>query len=959
MQTNDVIHSFRVTRVREISELDGTVYEFVHEKTGAELVWIAREDENRTFAIAFKTIPEDSTGVFHILEHSVLCGSEKYPVKDPFVELLKSSVNTFLNAMTYPDKTVYPISSRNHKDFMNLMDIYLDAVLNPKIYEKPEIFRQEGWRYEFDGEGRAQLQGVVLNEMKGAYSSVGAVLENAMNKLMFPTSPYGYESGGCPENIPDLTYDEFIAMHRKYYHPSNARIVLVGSVEIEEALALIESFLNKYDRIDADFSIPYEGRITYSEQETPYEIGPEESPEGRTVIATGYKLCRFDEKEKIFAASILADYLAGDNDAPLKKAILSRSLGQEVSVTLHDGIQEPWMSWEIRNTDRDKLDEIKSVITGVISELAENGLDRERLEASYSSYAFRVRDREATFALSLAEAMTTLDSWLYGGDPTLFLTVEELLDSMEKNLDTGYFEKLLREIFLDNTDSACAILVPSNTLGAEKAAEEAKRLSEIQSSWSDAELAEKKAELAALRAWQETPDSPEALATIPVLKLSDLDRKVEDLRPEVGEEDGFTVLTHKFDTKLVTLHLVFNVSDLSDGEIPAVELMINLLGKLGTAGRSSEQLRIAIKKFGNRFVHSLITSKSRDTAAFYLIGGFTSLPSRQKEAADVTAEILTETDFSDLDAVRTILKQEILSWRQSAISSGHALGVTQARASVCVEGLITERKTGLSYYKLLKKLDAASDEELTAYLGRIKELMGRIFSRRRMLVGRSENLEEGIWQSLADRLPEGEPGPEKCRFEPEKPRRLGIVIPAQVGYAVKAACRDKPGRGFSGSEYVLQNILNFSYLWSEIRVLGGAYGCGYSHRSDLTAVFYSYRDPKPERSLRVFDGAADFLRSYLDSKPDLTAPILGAYSSINPHISSKTRMLYAEGRYLKGDTYEYLCRQLDQFLATDAAALEAFIPLLEDHAAEGTVAVVAGKQLIDSFGIEFDAVESI
>ncbi|MBO4938033.1 MAG: insulinase family protein, partial [Oscillospiraceae bacterium] len=376
MQIGTLIQNFRITSVRRLEELCCNLWELEHEKTGAQLVWLDRADENKTFAIAFKTIPEDATGVFHILEHSVLCGSNKYPVKEPFVELLKSSVNTFLNAMTYPDKTVYPLSSRNNKDFHNLLDVYMDAVLHPAIYYKPEIFRQEGWRYELREGQEPVYQGVVFNEMKGAYASADAVLEHAMNRLLFPDNCYSAESGGHPEHIPDLTYEQFIANHRKFYHPSNSRIILSGSVDLDFALAHIDSYLKDYDRQAADFAIPMQFAVPYREERTIYEIGAEESTANRTIISCGCMLGRFDEQEKLYAAAVLKDYLAGDNDAPLKQAILGTGLGQDVKVKLHDGIQQNWISWEIWNTDENKVDEIKAAVNRVLTELVENGLDK-------------------------------------------------------------------------------------------------------------------------------------------------------------------------------------------------------------------------------------------------------------------------------------------------------------------------------------------------------------------------------------------------------------------------------------------------------------------------------------------------------------------------------------------------------------------------------------------------------
>ena len=376
MRAETYIHGFKIKRVRELPELEGRLWEMTHEKTGAELCWLDRADENKAFSIAFKTLPEDSTGVFHILEHSVLCGSDKYPVKEPFVELLKTSLQTFLNAMTYPDKTVYPVSSRNDQDFLNLMDIYLDAVFHPAIYRLPEIFRQEGWRYEGEGEDLC-YQGVVLNEMKGALADPGTVLEAEMNRLLFPDNCYCHVSGGDPEHIPDLSYEQFIASHRKYYHPSNARISLVGSVDL---------------------------------------------------------------------------------DAALKRAILDAGLGQDMAVSVHDGIRQTWLSWDVWNTDASKLPAIRQTIRETLEKLAADGLDRKRLEACYNQFAFRLRDRDSSgFPRSLGEALDMLEGWLYGGDPADGLLVEDQLNALAARLDTDYFVDLIRELLLDDSHSVTVV----------------------------------------------------------------------------------------------------------------------------------------------------------------------------------------------------------------------------------------------------------------------------------------------------------------------------------------------------------------------------------------------------------------------------------------------------------------------------------------------------------------------
>ena len=522
MQVNDVIHGFQVKRVRSLEELGGDFYEMEHLRTGAQLCWLARPDENKTFSIAFKTLPEDSTGVFHILEHSVLCGSDKYPLKEPFVELLKSSVQTFLNAMTYPDKTVYPVSTRNDQDFLNLMDVYLDAVLHPAIYHKPEIFRQEGWRYEGEGEALC-YQGVVFNEMKGSMSSPTNVLFHEALRLLFPDNCYRHNSGGDPAVIPDLSYEQFLACHRKYYHPSNSRISLVGSVDMDAALAKIDGYLSAFDKLEADFTIPMQKPVEAVTQTVPYEIGEEEDPAKRAIISSGGVLGDYSDQLRTFTAAVLTDYLTGDNEAPLKRAVIDKGLAQDFTLSLEDGIQQPLLFWMAMNTEEEALEPLRAAVRETLEKLVSEGLDKERLRACFHRFAFRKRDRESgSEPRSLLEAITLLDTWLYGGDPAAALMVESTLKELEEKLEAGWFESFIREFFLDNPHLITLVMTPSKTLAAQRREKEAARLHKESEGWAEADKERLKAEAEALKAWQQTPDSPKAKAMLPSLPITEV-----------------------------------------------------------------------------------------------------------------------------------------------------------------------------------------------------------------------------------------------------------------------------------------------------------------------------------------------------------------------------------------------------------------------------------------------------
>ena len=957
MQIGTVIQNFRVTNVRALAELGCNLWEMEHEKTGAQLIWLDREDENKTFGIAFKTIPEDSTGVFHILEHSVLCGSDKYPVKEPFVELLKSSVNTFLNAMTYPDKTVYPISSRNDKDFLNLLDVYMDAVLHPAIYNKPEIFRQEGWRYELRDGQAPVYQGVVFNEMKGAYATADTVLEYTMNQLMFPDNCYSVESGGHPEYIPDLTYEQFIANHQKYYHPSNSRIMLCGSVDIEPALAHIDAYLKDYDRQSADFPIAMQQPVPYKEEKVSYEIGTEESPEARTIVSCGAMLGKFDEQEKLYAAAVLNDYLAGDNDAPLKQAILSSGLGQDVKVNLHDGIQQNWVSWEVWNTDEDKVEAIQQTVEKVLTNLADNGLDRDNLEACFNRFAFRLRDRDGGWASrSLSEALTTLDSWLYGGDPAQYLLCEDVLNSLEAKLDTDYYAKLIRELFLENPHKATAILVPSQTLGKEKLEKEAARVAAESAAWTDADKARITEEGECLAKWQQTPDSPEALATMPMLALSDIDPVPKKLPVSVTEKNGTPVLVHEVTNGLSYLNLHFDVSDLTVEELPVAAFLMELLGKLPTSKYSSAEIQMLTKqKIGKlRFDSNVYDGKKMSVQ---LNAQMVCLSNQKENAADLLCQILTGTRFDDVTLLRNLLNQTMMDLQMYFVGAGHQFAKTLASAMVTGAGAAQEALSGSTAIRWVKARCADDDAALQTLSAQLNDVARKAFVTKRMTVGVSNNAET-LAETVIAAFPAGESAG-VANFVPMAVTQVGLPIPAPIGFAAKVSNVKNHGGSFHGSTYVLANILRYSYLWNEIRVQGGAYGCGFSGTSNGDMFFHTYRDPQPGRSLDVFDKSAEFIRNFCGETEDLTPMILGAFSTADPLLNTQRAIAIAETRHFTGTTHEDICRVNRELVETTKEDLLALTEALEQIAKDNAVCVVAGQPLLEACGEKLSQIQQV
>ena len=952
MNTGDILHGFRVERIRRFEELDGSLYEMKHVKTGAELCWLDRKDENKAFSIAFRTLPEDSTGVFHILEHSVLCGSDKYPVKEPFVELLKSSVQTFLNAMTYPDKTVYPVSTRNDKDLLNLMDIYLDAVFHPAIYSNRSIFRQEGWHYEDEGDGNYSYQGVVLNEMKGAFASPDSLMEDSIMKMLFPDNCYGFVSGGDPECIPDLTYEQFISMHRKYYHPSNSLISLVGSVDMDAALERIDSYLKDYERRDRIDDIPLQRPAEKAVRRLPYETGENEPLDERTIIASASLLGTYEEKKKDFAAVILGSYLTGDNDAPLKREILDRGLAQDFTVMVEDGIEQSIIGWQAINTDEDKLDDIKACIKDILERIVSEGLDTRRLRACFNRFAFRMRDNENSgYPRSLEEAVDMLDTWLYGGDPAEGLLVEDALMSIEEDMEGSLFTDLIKQYLLDDSHEQTLILYPSRTIGEEKKKKEEKHLEARMASWSEEDRNRIMAEMETMKEWQQTPDSEEALSTIPMLKISDLSKEPEKLIMEKEELDGVKILRHTIGSRIAYMNLVFDADDVEKDDVPVLNLLGRMLGVLATSKHDRESLAMEVKEKSGRlnFSPNVISGKTPDYCNIKFMATAAFLADKATDAVELIKEILTETQFDDRDLLREILNQMSFGAKMSVSQSGHSFAISRALANCSVSGEVNEALSGITFNKYLEDAVKKDDDGLDTILCRMKELCERIVSRDRLTLSVSEAVSNEAVRLIVDSIPDkGAESSTKFSTCERKMNREGISIPSQVGYAGMTSNLLLHGMEYSGHMPVLANILNYTYLWSTIRVQGGAYGCGFIGRNNGETGFYTYRDPQPVHSLEVFKGAADFIRGFCSEDPDITGFILSAVSILDPLRSASEKMLASEARYFRGLDDELYRRYYRELIDTTVKDLLDLCPVLEMIIADDNVCIVAGKDELTS-----------
>ena len=949
---NKTLHGFEFTSSRPIPELSGTLHEAIYKKNGAKLVFIEREDSNKTFAIAFKTIPSDDTGVFHILEHSVLCGSDKYPVKEPFVELLKGSLKTFLNAFTFPDKTMYPVSSRNEKDFLNLVDVYMDAVLHPTALKKPEIFYQEGWHHELRSpDGEMLYKGVVFNEMKGAYSSSDEVEMSEMSALLYGGSTYGKDSGGNPLYIPTLTYEDFVSAHKRYYHPSNARIILDGSVDLDKTLALLDSFLSEYDYLEINTDIPFVAPIGHAEKSISYEISENESPEGKSRVCIGFATFDFSERKKLIALSVAIDAIAASNEAPFKKAMLELGLCEDVSFISYDGIQQNSILIDIKNAKEENMKLAEAKAIEVLRDITERGIDKNALTASFNTYEFRLREQDsAGFPAGISYAISTLDTWLYGGDPIKGLCFEEDIADLREKLDTDFYESLLREVFLNSAHSATLYMTPSSALGGERVKAEKEKLALAKSKLSERELAELIEKTKALESWQATPDSEEALSSLPSLELSDISEFPEKFdKEEYLIEERPALYVNAATRGIVYTKLLFDLSDLSAEELSLASFMTELHKNLPTKNSDTITLQTKIKSQLGSFSTSLLVTSKKERVTPYMLLSISSLESKLESAKEMAREVLLGTLFEDTAAIGRILRQLTVICKEEMAASGHALALARSASYVSREAAVAEYVDGLENYLYIKELDKNFDNQSKNISKKLKALAEKIFTRSRITVCHTGKRCDDYVRELVRIFPISDPILSECKIQPLGERREGIVIPAQIAFAAQTGNLFDFYEEPHGSMSVVRSLLSYGFLWNAIRVQGGAYGAGFVRRANGVAGFYTYRDPDPSRSLDCFKEAASYLREVAASKEKITSFIIGAVGDSDPLITPKVAAAIVLTSYLRGESYEQKVKLRRQMLDTSSEDLARAADTVE-KISNGGVTVVGGKDKLLSCG---------
>lgn len=987
-------HDFAVERCETVPELDSDAYVLRHIASGARLLYLACDDENKAFAIGFKTPPADSTGVFHILEHSVLCGSAKFPVKEPFVDLIKSSMQTFLNAMTYPDKTIYPVATTNEQDLYNLMDVYLDAVFNPAIYTKPTIFEQEGWHYELDlpegedrddggssaslREGTLRYNGVVFNEMKGALSDPMSVLDDAVNAALYPDTAYAHESGGDPRAIPALTYEQFLDTHARHYNPSNSYITLYGDLDVDRALAFLdERYLSQPSaasrRMDAAVAagedpstlapnpLDVQEPVTCEYKRVEMATTPENA-----LVGLGLVLGSALDRKRTIAADILFEALLGSNEAPVKKAILAAGLGGNVvSHTAAESLQ-PYELIMLQNAQLGVARELRRVFQDACRDLCEHGVPRERLEAIISSNEYDLRQRDYGIADGVAIACDALSTWLYDDDAaTLALKYGPVYEELRGELDGSYFEDLLRELVLQNDHMALVELVPVDAAeGAESA--EAAELATKRDAMTDAELADVVERTAALRAAQEAEDTPEDKATLPRLRVSD----IGEARPEpplvVDTTAPIPCLRHGIPTnRLAYAMQYFDLSCVAFEDLPYVTLLCRLLKQLPTREHSAEELdNLLAGKLGFlSFTTEVMTQPDVDGVRPYLLVSAGALSEKIDALASLPREVWSSTLLLDADAdrVRDVLTQIRIGLEQGFINNGHSAALGRAMSYSSPSAVVREQLSGVDFYLFLRDLLEHFDERLDDLRAKLAALADRIFVADGCMAsftGSDEDF-DAYWDAAGDLgLGAGDGAGSGTLVVPEpRDRHEAFVIPSDICFAARACDPRRLGIDVTGAWAVAANALSYDYLWNEIRVKGGAYGCGFRAAGERQTAFYTYRDPAVDPSIERVERAGAWLGSF---EPDeaafegfIVSCVSGMDAPVKPYALTKRR----NTTYLAGLDPHAREERRAQMLAATPGELRSFGADVTRIAAASPTCVFGGRDVIAKSNAGFNVID--
>lgn len=967
----DMVHGFRVNAMSHIEEVNSDAYVMEHVKSGARLMYLDNDDDNKVFYIAFRTTPDNSKGVPHIMEHSTLCGSRKYPLKEPFVELAKGSLNTFLNAITWPDKTMYPIASRNDVDFHNLMDVYLDAVFYPNCLKNPQILMQEGWHYELENkEAPLTYNGVVYNEMKGALSSPEAIMEDRAMEKLFPDTTYGVESGGDPEVIPTLSFREFTEFHRRFYHPSNSYIYLYGNMDIDKTLEYLDGeYLSAFDRRNVDSMVktqaPFGKRISVT---APYGIAENEDTEGKAIHALYNAFNDHMSTMDSLAFRILNYVLIDMDGAPLKQAVLDAGLGSDLSGSYGDSYKQPVWIVEVTGSEVDKQQAFADVVDSTLRSIALKGLDKDMLEAALNRTEFTARENDYQGRpKGLFYGVRAMDLWLYDRDPMEALRYIDDINTLRDNLKTNYFENLLLRYVIKNPHQVLITMKPEKGLTEKMNRETAEKLAAFKSSLSDEQLDEIMASTKALKERQASGETGEALETIPLLSRKDLKRTVEE---EVLEKENVSGMDHfHFDVHtngITYLNLYFPLSGLAEEDIPYAILLSTLLRSLSTTKHSYGELaRLSNAYTGGMSFAVNGYGKVEDTNAYLpaLTVRAKALTAKADKLLDLLGEVINHTLFTDTKRLKELILQEKSEWDMTAFSRGHSLVMTRLTSYFSRGGEFAEQ-SGLSYYYFLADLVRKFDGEKEKLVAKLEEVSRKIFTRSGLFfetIGEEEEKKAVLsnLSLLVDDMEEGEKKEPRPFSFPPAEKNEAFRTSGKVQYVAKGGNFKSHGFAYTGALKVMETILRYEYLWKKVRVLGGAYGAFTQFLRDGTAILCSYRDPNLAETLKAYEDLPAYLENLTLSDREMTKYVIGTMAAAETQLTPSMKGERAMVHYLSGNTRESRMKIRDEVINCQVEDIRKLAPLVESVMKDPYICVMGSEDKIERDKALFDAVKSM
>lgn len=952
-----------------IKEVDSFALSLRHKVSGARVLVLSNEDDNKVFSIGFRTPPKDATGVPHIIEHTVLCGSKHFPTKDPFVELVKGSLNTYLNATTYPDKTLYPVASCNDKDFENLMHVYMDAVFYPNIYEHEEIFKQEGWHYEItEPDEPVTYNGVVYNEMKGAFSSEEGVLERFVMNSLFPDTTYGQESGGDPACIPDLTYEEYLDFHRRYYHPVNSYIYLYGDMDVEERLDWMdENYLKDFPAIELDSSIglqkPFDKMKSLSKE---YAVSQTADCSEKTYYAYAAAMDITMDQEACKAFELLSYVLIEMPGAPLKQALLDAGIGNDVDVDFCDILRQSYFAITTKNAGAGEKEKFYQVIRQTLEQLVKDGIDRKALEAAINGTEFKEREADfGSFPKGLLYGLKTMKTWLYDdSQPYTSLCYDKYYQFLREQLATDYYEQLIQKYLLDNPHSILVEMVPKLGLAAENEQKEKERLAAYKASLTDDEIQQLMEDTKALKAYQEEPSPKEVLEMIPMLSREDIDSKVQ---PFVNEEitlQGIKAVHHDIHTNdIIYLRLFFDGGELEE-YVPQMSFLATLLGYMDTKKHSYMEFDTETNFYTGGIasdVNIFCMYGNKDDYRIQFEVRTKVLRSQVEEAMKLMAEMMFETLFSDEKHLKEVVAETRSRLKVRLMSAGHQAAAGRATSYFSKSAWLNDASVGIGYYQYLVQLDEHFEEEKENLKAGCQVLLKKLFRKENMLISCTSDKEglQAVDSALAEFLKE------LTAFEtadvskkslgnilqsyPANPkqRNEGWMTPAEIQYVAMAGSYEDVKDVNFGALRVVRHLLNYGYLWNEVRVKGGAYGVFCQFNRDQEGFFASYRDPKLSETMEVYQKAAEFLKEYQTEEREILKTIIGTVSGMDTPLTPAMKGRRSMTAYLTRTPLEALQEERDQVLSCTCEDIRKTASVMEAVTNAGNLCVIGNEQHLE------------